>query len=214
MSNREATFISLLLVVASFIIGIYFYPQLPATVAAHWSATGVANGFMGRFWGVFLLPIVSLVLFVIFAIIPSIDPQHENFAKFSHHFHLFVLFMMGFFLYLEALLLYYNVGAPFNIVRFLMPAFAALFWAVGALLSHARRNWFVGIRTPWTLESDRVWNKTHALASRLFKTCALLALLGIVFPTSGFWYVIVPVVVTVLWTVIYSYTEYQKEQQG
>jgi uncharacterized membrane protein len=213
MKNHQAALIGFIVVAISFIVGAYFYPQLPTTIAAHWNAQGVANGFMGKFWGVFMLPIISLVIFVIFMIIPIIDPRHENIEKFRHQFHLFMLFMLAFFLYLEGLVIFYNLGAPFNMVRLLAPAIAVLFFAVGSLLSHARRNWFVGIRTPWTLESETVWNKTHALGGTLFKIAAFVALVGLVFPAYTFWFVVVPVIAFAVWTIVYSYVEYQREQR-
>ncbi|MDO8755746.1 MAG: SdpI family protein, partial [Anaerolineales bacterium] len=82
----------------------------------------------------------------------------------------------------------------------------------GFLLRRAKRNWFIGIRTPWTLSSDRVWNETHRLGSPLFMASGGLALLGAFFSgTIAFWLMFVPLIGSTLFLVIYSYVLYQRE---
>ena len=65
--------------------------------------------------------------------------------------------------------------------KFIIPAFAVLLFYIGILIKHAKRNWFIGIRTPWTLSSDKVWDKTHALGGKLFQVSAVITLGGIFF---------------------------------
>jgi len=212
MTTHRTVLIGLLIIALSFVAGIYFYPQLPAVVASHWDTQGNVNGTMGKFWGTFLFPVLLAVLFVVFLIIPRLDPKHENIEKFRSHFNGFILFMMGLFFYMELLAIAYNIGMHFHIVRWLVPAFALFFYYIGVLLSHARRNWFIGIRTPWTLESEHVWNKTHVLGAKLFKVAALLALVGVFFPVVAFWFVVIPVVVFAMWSIIYSYVAFREEK--
>jgi uncharacterized membrane protein len=95
----------------------------------------------------------------------------------------------------------------------LSPAFATLFYYSGVLIENAKRNWFIGIRTPWTLSSDRVWDKTHKIGGKLFKIAGIVALAAVFFETAAIFFIIVPVIIVSIYTVVYSYLEYQKESQ-
>ena len=84
-------------------------------------------------------------------------------------------------------------------------------YSIGILLEKAKRNWFIGIRTPWTLSSDKVWDKTHKLGSKLYKYAAVFPLLGIVFQNYAFYLTIFSLVGVSLYLVVYSYLEFKKE---
>ncbi len=78
-------------------------------------------------------------------------------------------------------------------------------------MEKAKRNWFIGIRTPWTLNSDAVWDKTHRIGGRLFKAAGIVALLGVFFPNHAILLILVPAILVASFTIIYSYFEYQRE---
>jgi len=93
----------------------------------------------------------------------------------------------------------------------LSPAFAILLYYSGTLTEKAKQNWFVGIRTPWTLSSEKVWQKTHKIGGKLFKICGIIALLGFFFPDLAFLFILVPLLSVCVYTIVYSYFEYKKE---
>ncbi len=199
------------MVVLSFLAGIYVYPQLPDKIASHWGANGEVNGYMSKFWGAFLMPIVAFIIFLVFLIIPKIDPLKENYKKFRKYFDGFILLIILFMLYIYVLSLLWNLGKRFNMGQFLSPAMAVLFYYAGVLIGHAKRNWFVGIRTPWTLSSDKVWDDTHKIGAKLFKASAVIMLLGLFFPGRAFIFMIVPVIFSALFVAVYSYFSFRKE---
>jgi uncharacterized membrane protein len=80
-------------------------------------------------------------------------------------------------------------------------------------MENAKRNWFIGIKTPWTISNDVVWEKTHKLGGKLFKVAAALSLLGIFFGELAFWFTILPVMAFSVYLLFYSYFEYQKEMK-
>lgn len=192
MDKTRALIITLVL--ASFLIGAYFYPQLPERMASHWDAAGEVNGYMSRFWGVFFMPVFSVFLLALFFLIPRIDPLRENVAKFRSAFDGFILVIEAFFLYLYALTIAWNLGLRFDMTAMMLPGLSLIFIYMGFLLDKAERNFFIGIRTPWTLSSDRVWDKTHRLGAKLFRAVGLLTLLGLVFPAYAIFFFFVPVV--------------------
>lgn len=208
---RKSEKIILGIIILSFAIGIYYYPQMPEKVASHWNAQGQVDGYMSKFWGLFLMPIISVGMLLLFILIPRIDPLKSNIQQFRKYYDGFVVLVMVFLFYLYLLTIFWNSGYTFNMITFLSPAFAILFYYAGILIENARRNWFIGIRTPWTLSSDKVWDKTHKIGGKLFKIAGILALLAIFIETYAIFFIIVPVIMVSIYTVIYSYFEYQKE---
>ncbi len=203
---------SLALIVIAFAFGAAAYPHLPTLVASHWGANGAINGHMTRLWGVLLMPIIMAVLWGIFLVIPAIEPQRQNFETFRRRYDLFRVGILAFFLYVYVLTLAINLGYPFDLRQFLAPAMAALFAGVAAILKDSKRNFFVGIRTPWTLSSDVVWQKTHHLGAKLFYATALCTLVGALVPHLLLWYTFVPLLATVAITTVYSYVVYRCEK--
>ncbi len=197
--------------VFSFALAVFYYPLMPESMASQWGANGEVNGYMPKFWALFLMPIVSLSIFGLFIFIPRIDPMKENFAKFRKYFDWFIILFEIFLLYIYILTLIWNAGIKFDFILAIIPAIALLFYYVGILVEKSERNWFVGIRNPWTLSSDAVWKKTHRLGGKLFKVSALIALIGILFGQFAVYFVVLPVILTALYTFIYSYFEYKKE---
>jgi uncharacterized membrane protein len=98
-------------------------------------------------------------------------------------------------------------------ITFLSPALAILFYYSGILIENAKMNWFIGIRTPWTLSSDKVWDKTHKIGGKLFKIAGVINLLAIFYQNYTIFFIVVPVIIVSIYTVVYSYFEYQKEMQ-
>jgi len=182
---------------------------MPETLVSHWGLYGEPNGYSSKFVGLFLMPIISLVMYVLFLVLPHVDPMKENVKEFRKYYDLFIVAMVGFLFYLYVLTIAWNLGATFNMVQFLVPAFALLFYFIGTMLEKSKRNWFMGIRTPWTLSSDEVWEKTHKQGSKLFKLTGFVGLLGIVFPEQAFFLVIVPVLLTSFYLLVYSYFVYK-----
>jgi uncharacterized membrane protein len=197
----------------SFLVSLYFYGALPERMATHWNAAGQANGFTDKAFGAFMTPILSFALVVFFIFLPRVDPLRENYAKFQKHYDLFILFLSAFFAYINVAVIYSNLGGSVSFSTVLIPGFAALFYFLGVLMEKAERNWFVGIRTPWTLSSDRVWKRTHEIGGKLFKACGVVCLLGLVFPDWAIIIVVVPVVAAAVYSVGFSYVEFRKEKR-
>lgn len=195
-------------------MGFYFYPQMPEKMASHWNIRGDVDGYMPKVWALFLMPIISAVLFLVFLLIPRIDPLKANIEKFREYFDWFVVLIIGFLFYIYALTILWSFGHRFDMGQVLSPALGALFYYAGILTSNARKNWFIGIRTPWTMSNERVWNKTNKLGGKMFKISGVICLFGIVFPAYAFWFVILPALFTSVYTIIYSYFEYRKIAQA
>ncbi|MDD5721591.1 MAG: DUF1648 domain-containing protein [Candidatus Pacebacteria bacterium] len=203
----------LLIILLAFAAGFYLYPQMPEKMASHWNAKGDVDGYMPKAWALFLMPVLSTVLYLMFRLIPGIDPLKENIEKFREYFDWFVVLVICFLFYIYALTIFWSFGYRFDMGQVLSPALGILFYYAGILTANAKKNWFIGIRTPWTMSYENVWNKTNRLGGKMFKISGVICLFGIVFPAYAFWFVIVPVFFTTVYTIIYSYFAYKMEKR-
>lgn len=210
MKGRNAYLTAVALVVVSFVLSAYYYPRMPDQIASHWNASGNVDGTMPKLWGLFLLPTMTAGLLVLFAAIPRIDPLRENIADFREYYDLFVLLFVAFMLYVHVLTILWNLGYRFDFTMVLSPAIGVLFYFIGTLMSRVEPNWFVGVRTPWTLSNDDVWKKTHMRAGPLFKIAGVIAVLGVLVPDYAIFLVVVPVLLVSIYLVAYSYVEYRR----
>ena len=213
MSTRTTTIVVFLLLVGATLAGLLLWNQLPEQMASHWNQYDQVDGYMPRFWGVFLMPLVTLGMFLLFMVIPNIDPLKANIAQFRGVFNLFITFFIGFMIYIHALTLLWSLGyTSFGMSKAMLPAMGLLFILIGYLLRQAKRNWFIGIRTPWTLSSDYVWDKTHQLGAILFMASGALAIIGGLFGgMTAFWLLFAPLMGSTLFLFVYSYVLYQRE---
>ncbi len=211
---RRSKIIILGIIILSFAVGIYFYPQMPDKMASHWNIQGEVDAYISRFWGLFLIPIISIGLLALFVLIPKIDPLKENIKRFRKHFDGFIVLIMIFLFYIYLLTVLWNIGIRFNMAQLMIPALGILFYYCGILVENAKRNWFIGIRTPWTLSNEKVWDKTNRIGGKLFKVTGIIAFLGIFLPKYTIFFVIIPVISIAVYTVIYSYFEYQKQKSS
>jgi len=214
MNSRHRFLIAGGFVFISAILSVLAAPELPAQMATHWNATGEPDGTMAKPVALALFPGMIAALLVMFAVIPRIGPLRENIATFRPIYDWFVVVFSAFMTVIHGGVIAFNLGYVFDFTLLVLAAAAGLFYFTGVLLTHAEPNWFVGIRTPWTLSSDEVWERTHHLGGRLFKLTALIALVGLFFGDAAVYFFIVPALLTAGITVVYSYYLYERRNLG
>ena len=213
MTTKTTTIVSILLIAIAIIAGAALWNQLPDQMASHWNINDEVDGTMPRFWGVFMMPLITLGMMALFLVVPNIDPLKANIVQFRNTFNIFIVLIIAFMLYIHGLTLAWSLGyQDFKISSAILPFLGVLFIAIGFLLRKARRNFFIGIRTPWTLSSDSVWDKTHQLGANLFMASGALAIMGGFFGgTTALWFLFVPLIGSILFLVVYSYVLYRNE---
>src|SRR6266496_224844 len=153
MSTRTTTIVVLLMLLGATVAGLVLWNRLPNQMASHWNANDQVNGYISRFWGVFLLPLITLGMFLLFLVVPSIDPLKANIAQFRKAFNLFIGLIVAFMIYLYGLTLAWNLGfTNFKMSGTMLPAIGLLFIFIGFMLRQAKRNFFIGIRAVDTFQ--------------------------------------------------------------
>jgi uncharacterized membrane protein len=212
MSTRNTIYVTIFLIAFAIVFSLSVYSRLPDQMASHWNTANQVDGYISRFWGAFLMPVISVGMLLLFLIIPQIDPLKANIAKFREYFNAFIALIVGFMVYMHVLTMLWNLGYDqFNMGAVMLPALGLIFVFAGIMMRKAKRNFFIGIRTPWTLSSDYVWDETHRLGSTLFIASGILAMLGAFFPDYAIWFILVPVLGSTLFLLVYSYVLYQRE---
>jgi uncharacterized membrane protein len=128
-------------------------------------------------------------------LLPRIDPRRTKYADFARAYALVSLLVVAFLSVVYAIMLAVAFGAPLNLSRVLLPLIGLLLIGVGVLLRDVRPNWFVGIRTPWTLSSERSWTATHRLGRWVLIGMGLTLVLAGVLETS--WAVMLAIVLCI-----------------
>jgi uncharacterized membrane protein len=210
MSSKLSNIIIAVLIAISVIVGIVLYAQLPGPMPSHWNAAGQVDGYMSKFWGVFLMPIITVGVLALFMVIPAIDPLKANIAQFRGLYNTFMVGFTAYMLYIYALTMFAALGYQFNMTVMIMPAVGLLFIGLGYMMRKAKRNFFIGIRTPWTLSSDYVWEETHKLGSILFMIAGVLTVISGFLGENGVFLLMGAILLAAFVPIIYSYILWQK----
>lgn len=205
----------ILLILFFLLAGLYVRQSLPAVVPTHWNVNNVPDGWSSRNFAVFFFPGLIFGIYLLLSIFPKIDPLKENVKSFSKIYHKFKIVLILFFGYIYLLSLYAALNHTLNIGRLMMIGLAWLFYYLALIFPQIKRNYFFGIRLPWTLASDENWNKTHKFGKRVFIILAFLTLINSFFsgPLSAIFFTS-EMIIGVLIISIYSYRIFQQEKNN
>jgi hypothetical protein len=202
------------MVAVSFLVLVYFYPQLPMQVPLHWGLSGEVDGY-GPNWVLFLIgPGLMAAEVVLFASLPRISPQQYGFDAFEPTYLRLTQLTVALSGYLFAVLLATAIGVKFQVLPAVLTGISVFILLMGNMLEKVQRNFFIGIRTPWTLASTRVWNLTHRFARKSLVVTGLLAGALALFDRNPLLW-LAAVLAGVLAPVLYSLVCYKKlERRG
>jgi uncharacterized membrane protein len=206
-----------LLVAASIIAAAWLYPGLPDQIPTHWNIEGKVDGYGGK-WTLFMFPVLMVGMLVLFYFLPALSPQHFEVDTFRPTYLYIMDIVLGLFAYMQGVLLYtvyqsVHGGRSLDLGSGFMAGLFLFFALMGNQLGKVRKNFYIGVRVPWTLASDRVWNDTHRLAAWVMTAGGLigfvLTILGGSLRVS-----IVILVASALIPVVYSFVHYKALQRA
>ncbi len=204
--------VPIIVILFSVILSVFFYSVLPISMASHWNGQGIVDGYSSRLFNVLFFPILQIFLFLLFIFIPKVDPKWKSIREFEGKFNLFISSILIFMLLLQLEVFLWNIGIKIAIEIVVPILIGFLFIVASQLIRNAKQNYTIGIRTPWTLHSERVWNKTHVLGAKLFLVSGILSILSGVFTKYSLIIVIGSVLLSTLILFVYSYLEYRRER--
>jgi uncharacterized membrane protein len=193
-------------------VSAWAYPQLPVRVATHWNAAGQPNGYSTRAFAVAFIPGLMVLMTLLFQILPLVDPKRSNYAKFLGSYWVIANAVLLFLGAVHVLVLAHGLGYGVSIARIIPLFMGVMFLALGNVLPRIEPNWFVGIRTPWTLSSDTVWRKTHRTGGWLFFLGGCVLMIEALLPITWWPLYALTIVPVVLVPIIQSYILWKREQ--
>ena len=201
------------LVAAAFLFSLFAYRHLPDPMVTHWDMRGNPNGYGSRFVGAFLVPVIALVVWGFMRGLPYIDPRRANYAKFQSTYDLIVNAVVTLMVAIHVAVIGTALGWPIHIQVVTPLGVGIMLLVMGNVMPRARSNWWFGIRTPWTLSSDSVWNRTHRVGGYLMTAAGVLTILSVLLPPQvGFVVLMGSIVGASLGSVVYSYFAWKGEQ--
>lgn len=214
MTPNKYYLVGILLIAAALIATVVLYPQLPQRVPSHWGANSQPNGYSPK-WALFLIgPGMMAGLLLLFRFLPWLSPKQWEVDSFRSTYFQVMLILLSLLAYLYAMILWAGLSGSANVGRAILGGVCLLLALLGNLLGKVRRNFYIGVRTPWTLANERVWNATHRFAAKTFVVGGLAGLILTLFGIEG-WPVLAVLLAAPLIPAAYSLVFYkQLERRG
>jgi len=202
------------IILLPFIILPFFWSAFPDRVAIHFDINGNPNGYAGKGWGLIAPALLNVALYALLVLAPRIDPSKKNYSLFEGPYRIIRLFTHLLLTLVCGVIYAYALSYPMDITTFVLYALPVFFLIVGNYMSTVRPNYFVGVRTPWTLANETVWRRTHRLTGRLWVGASLLMLAAMLFTPARHVIIIILIYTAVLGVVpiIYSYVVFRQLQ--
>jgi uncharacterized membrane protein len=200
-----------LLIVAALALGAVVYPQLPERVASHWNYRGEVDGYSSRCWGAFGIPLLTAGIYLGMLLLPLIDPRRQNYEKFAGAYRVIKAVMVIFMTVIHLVVVLNALGFKVPVDKVVIAGVSLLILVIGNYMGQFRHNYFVGIKTPWTLASEEVWRKTHRLGGRLWVAAGILGLAGAILggPVGGL-VLAIALIIAAIFPIVYSYLEFRR----
>jgi uncharacterized membrane protein len=211
----------IIMVILSWMIGGWAYAYAPDIVPIHWNLEGKPDNYAPKDIGLFLLPIINTGLYIFLLIIPKIDPNNEQFKQSIKAFQWIRFGTHG----LLAIIMFWttlSILESFEVKPDWIFAIIALFFAfLGRAMKEVKQNYFVGIRTPWTLSNEVVWDDTHRFTSPLWFYSGIgMAIVSAFLSFMGFGAEItlsvflIWIAIIVIIPIAFSYKRFQEEKKS
>jgi uncharacterized membrane protein len=213
MKTLKEDWLIWIILIVPFVFTAIVWNRLPEEIATHFDMSGTPNDYSGKAFGTLFAPLLNVGLYFLFIALPKIDPRKKNYRLFGDKYKVIRLVLHAFLTFAFFVEIFYALGYQFNLGLLIMYGVLLLFLVLGNYMGNMRPNFFIGIRSPWTLSSEQVWMKTHRLTGKLwvFSTLLLMVLLPFIpFPDVAFG---IYIAVITLIPYGYSYLEYKKEEQ-
>ena len=189
------------------------YPHLPDQVPTQWNGQNQVSDYSSR-WSLFLLgPGAMAGIILLFAALPWLSPRRFEVDTFKSTYLYIMLLAVSFIAYIDALILWSALVGPVNIARTCFGGVSLLIALMGNKMGKVRRNFWIGVRTPWTLANERVWNATHRFAAKAMVLAGVGGLI-VALVSTQYWLYVVIILLGCLSPVLYSFVYYKRLERS
>ncbi len=204
--NLKVLIITSIVILLPILAGLILWNQLPEQIPSHWNASGEIDGWSSKVFSVFGMPLILLAAQWLCVLGSAADPKKENHPQKVLHLVLWIIPVLSVLLHVIT----YSVALGKEVrVEVVLPVFIGIIFAIiGNYMPKCKQNYTIGIKIPWTLNSEENWNRTHRFAGRLWMVCGLMIILTGFF--GGFWVFLPIVLLMVIAPFVYSYVLYRK----
>ena len=209
MDTRRLNAISLALIAGSFLFSAAVYLWLPDQIPSHWNLAGEVASTMSKTWGAFMMPLIMLGLYGVFRVIPALSPKGYGIDAANSGFVGIRVAVFALFALLNLLILFAALGVPIAMGSAVSMAVGGLLAVLGWFLDRLPRNFYVGIRTPWTIVDEDNWTRTHRLGKWLFMAAGLVMVVGGIMGANAF-VIVAAALAAGLVPMVYSYLIYRQ----
>ena len=204
--NWKVLAITSIVILLPILAGVILWNQLPEPMPTHWNAAGEVDGWSSKPFAVFGLPLILLAVQWLCTLGTCADPKKNNHPEKILHLVLWIIPVLS--VVLHVITYAAALGKEVR-MEMVMPVLVGLLFAIiGNYLPKCKQTYTIGIKIPWTLNSEENWNRTHRFAGRLWLVCGLAIMLSGFF--GGFWVFLPAALLMVIVPCVYSYVLYRK----
>jgi uncharacterized membrane protein len=214
MDTKDWNRLTLLIIGLVIIAAAYFYQVLPDQVVTHWNAAGEPDGWGGKNFATFFVPALLIGMYLLFQWLPKLDPKKANYLKFASTYKVFQFIIILFLAFIYFISSVYNLGVNIPIGLAVSGGIGLMMIVFGFNMNKIKSNWFIGIRTPWTLSSEVVWKKTHEFAGKVFIVGGLFFILASFLGEKFFVPVLIIIILLLLSPMLYSYLIFRDQKKN
>ncbi|HWK88819.1 MAG TPA: SdpI family protein [Longimicrobium sp.] len=203
------------LVAVMWITAAVIYGRLPDRIPTHWNAAGQVDGYAGRLEGAFLSPAIATATLALMYVLRRIDPRRDNVRRFAGEWVLIVNLIILFLAFLQGATMAYALGVEMDVTGVTLAAAGLMMAVLGNFMPRIRSNWYMGIRTPWTLDNERVWRATHRVGGVTFVIGGLGIFAAAWLPEQArTWVMTASIAFAAGIPLVYSYVAYRRDAAG
>lgn len=210
--NKMYNIVLIAMVLISLIGTVFIYNRLPDKVPSSWDMKGEVTAFQHKLF-VYFTAILPLVMYGLLKFLPKVDPKRESYVKHRKAYEAVVSVIIVFLILMHWITIVYSLDYDINVTAFIQILIGIMFLVMGNYMPQIRHNYFLGIKTPWTLASEAVWKKTHMVGGYIFFLIGLIFMInGFIFTKTSFYITIGLTLVSTIGLTVYSYLLYKKEK--
>ncbi|OIK12498.1 SdpI family protein [Bacillus sp. MUM 13] len=202
--------IPIVIIGATVMLWLIFYRDLPGKIPVHWGTDG-ADGYGTKLDAMLMNTGMMILLYVILAFSPKLDPKKENYKYFKRSYGMITYCLLMFFFFINIFTILSGLGYQLPMSHLVTIFVGLLFIVIGNYTNSLKPNYFVGIKTPWTLSNETVWKKTHRFGSKTFMIAGVLLMASAFLPAALLTSVMIPIILAIaLLPIVYSYFIFKK----